>query len=64
MSTPAAASDAKEAKTAKSYTGIAVAQKRSLTWLGITMFGLLMLYPFVAQYVPSGIREFLSASLR
>jgi hypothetical protein len=35
-----------------------------LNWLGFTIFGLLMTYPFVAHFIPSWIREYLSASLR
>jgi hypothetical protein len=36
----------------------------SLNWLGITLFALLMIYPFVVNFVPPEIRAFLSSSLR
>lgn len=68
MFAPAAARNhAKEIKIeepAKTHTYYRVKPQRSLAWLGITMVGLLMLYPFVAQYLPLGIRAYLSASLR
>jgi hypothetical protein len=41
-----------------------VKQQHSLNWLAVTMFGLLMIYPFVSQYVPIGIRAYLAASLK
>ena len=41
-----------------------VARRRSLNWLGFAMFVILMAYPFFAQYLPTGIRQYLSATLR
>jgi hypothetical protein len=35
-----------------------------LHWLGLTMFALLMIYPFVVNFIPSGIRAYLSTSIR
>ena len=41
-----------------------VAEGRRLNWLGILLFGVLMAYPFVVQYLPLGVRQYLSATLR
>lgn len=36
----------------------------SLNWLGLTMFALLMIYPFIVNFIPQGIRSYLSTSVR
>jgi hypothetical protein len=43
---------------------VPIVRRRSLNWLGFTMFVILMAYPFFAQYLPTGIRQYLSATLR
>jgi hypothetical protein len=35
-----------------------------LNWLGLAMFALLMIYPFIVNFIPSGIRAYLSTSVR
>jgi hypothetical protein len=35
-----------------------------LNWLGLTMFALLMIYPFIVNFIPQGIRTYLSTSVR
>jgi len=35
-----------------------------LNWLGLTLFALLMIYPFVVNFIPPDIRAYLSTSLR
>jgi hypothetical protein len=40
------------------------ARMTGLNWLGLTMFALLMIYPFVVNFIPPGIREYLSTSVR
>jgi len=39
-------------------------QSKLMNWLGTLMFSALMLFPFVARFLPIGIRQYLSASLR
>jgi hypothetical protein len=39
-------------------------QKHNLNWLGFALFLALMAYPFVAHYLPLGIREYLSATFK
>jgi hypothetical protein len=43
---------------------VPVTARKSLNWLGITFFILLMAYPVFVQYVPLGIRQYLSATFR
>lgn len=35
-----------------------------MNWFGLTLFALLMIYPFVVNFIPQGIRAYLSTSLR
>ena len=43
---------------------MAAKQKNSMPVLALVFFAVLMIFPFVAQYLPLGFREFLSASLK
>jgi hypothetical protein len=40
------------------------ARSTGLSWLGLTMFALLMVYPFIVNFIPQGIRAYLSSSVR
>jgi hypothetical protein len=40
------------------------ARMSGLNWLGLTMFALLMIYPFIVSFIPQGIRAYLSISVR
>jgi hypothetical protein len=40
------------------------AKPTSLNWLGLTLFALLMIYPFVVNFIPPEIRALLSTSFR
>jgi hypothetical protein len=40
------------------------AKMSGLNWLGLTMFALLMIYPFIVNFIPQGIRAYLSTSVR
>lgn len=51
-------------KETKLSAGAIVEKKHGLNWLGFTMFVLLMIYPFIVQYLPLGIRQYLSAPLK
>ena len=47
-----------------SQSGSGSLQNKRMKWIGIIMFTVLMIFPFVVQYLPTVIREYLSASLR
>ena len=36
----------------------------SLNWLAATLLILLLVFPFVVQYLPQGVRQYLSATVR
>jgi hypothetical protein len=44
--------------------GVLVCDDNKRDWLGPLIFGLLMVYPLVAQYIPTGVREYLSITLK
>jgi hypothetical protein len=37
---------------------------RSLNWLGLALFALLMIFPLVVQCLPLGVRQYLAATVR
>lgn len=37
---------------------------RSLDWLGVALVSLLLVFPFVVQYLPLGVREYLAVTVR
>lgn len=65
MAYAAPAKDESRLATDKPWGGVSLEEHRkSLNWLGIGLFVFLMAYPFIVHYVPSGIREYLAASLK
>jgi hypothetical protein len=39
-------------------------RNRSLSWLGVALFALLLVFPLVVQYLPLGVRQYLAATVR
>jgi hypothetical protein len=53
-----------ENPTAPTDKRTSVEQDEKRDWLGPLLFGLLMVYPFIAHYLPVGVREYLSLTIK